>query len=192
MNQPDEPRPPLTPPRRFLLAAAAVCGFAEATVFFIVPDVLVTAATVRGGLRAGLAAAVAAASGAVVGGLAVALAAAAAPDAVRAGLALVPAITPAMVDRAFAAFATEGLPAMAAGSFGGVPFKIYAAAAGETGAALLPFAAAAFAIRLSRFVLAALAVAALRRLLRVSDRTAAVLLAVFWTGFYAWYFSVAG
>ncbi len=151
-----------------------------------------TAITLRWGLRAGLDGSVFAAAGAVAGGIVVALVAAAHPDGVRGALALVPAISPAMVDRAMDDFAGSGLVAMAAGAYGGVPFKIYAAAAGATGTVLLHFAAAAFLIRLSRFVLAALAVAALRRLVPVGDRTAAALLAVFWIAFYAWYFSVAG
>jgi membrane protein YqaA with SNARE-associated domain len=79
--------------------AAALWGFAEATVFFIVPDVLLTAAAM-GSLRRGLRAAGFALAGAVAGGVAVMLWARADPEGVARMLLAVPGISEALVERA--------------------------------------------------------------------------------------------
>ena len=89
------------------------------------------------------------------------------------------------------AFAASGYLAMLRGAFAGVPYKIYAVAAGEEGRPVLPFLLASVLIRLPRFALTVLVTravaAALAPVLGVRGRAA--LLGIFWAVFYAIYWS---
>lgn len=166
---------------------AATWGFAEATLFFVVPDVLVTWLALSS-LRRALAAALAAAFGAVAGGAA--MHTLAAHDPVTAYLLLmgIPGITERMIASANGALAEGGGAAMLAGAWSGVPYKIYAVAAGAEGWPLVSFLSVTGVVRLPRFLVAALLAAALGR---ISGRPR-TLLAAFWILFYAAYFALAG
>ena len=110
---------------RFGLWACFVWGVAEATLFFIVPDVVVGAVALHRPSRS-LAAAGAAVAGAVVGGAALALVVAAvgpdALDVVRA----VPGIPDRMVDASSAEVQARGGVALLLGPAAGIPYKLYA------------------------------------------------------------------
>jgi hypothetical protein len=114
------------------------------------------------------------------------------PDGVRAVLAALPAIDAAMVRRVAESYAAEGLGAAFVGSFSGLPYKLYAAAAGTAGTPIALFVLLTPLIRLPRFLLVA-AIASLAgrclggRLSRVRLRG---LYAAVWLAFYAAYFSI--
>jgi membrane protein YqaA with SNARE-associated domain len=176
------------------LTIAALWGFFEATVFFIVPDVWISAIAMRRGWKAGLSAAGVACFGALLGGFVMYLWGSRGTETARHILDLVPAVSPVMVAGAGEDLRLHGLIAMLTGAFTGVPFKIYAVEAGALKPGLMPFLLMAFAARLTRFVLAALIAAAAANGLRhfLSERTILLLLAAFWVFFYAWYFTVTG
>lgn len=177
-----------------ILAVAAFWGFAEATVFFIVPDVWISFIAVRHGWRAGVLAACLACVGALIGGGVMYYWGGQEPDAARRLLDMIPAISPKMIWMTGYELNDRGLASMILGAVTGVPFKIYAVEAGAAGTGLIAFLSIAIIARLSRFIAGALIAAIAAKLLRrfVSIRTIALLLAGFWILFYAWYFSVTG
>lgn len=170
-------------------------GLAEATLFFIVPDVwlsLIGARSVRAGLRV----CAWTLAGALVGGTMMYAAGAAAPSGTRAMLADVPAISASMIATVDRSLQSQGLTAVLVGPARGRPYKIYAAEWGASGGALLPFLGVSVPARLIRFLLSIAAAAAIARILapwthRRIGRERAVLLAI-WTVFYALYFRAVG
>lgn len=175
-----------------LLALVALWAFAEAILFFLVADVPISFVAVRYGVRKGVVAALIAAVAATVGGAVTWLWAARDPAGATAMMAALPAIDAALIAETRAAFAADGRSAMFWGSLSGVPYKLYALAAGSGGMALALFLLASLLVRLPRFLFAALGAAALSRLLSrwLSLRARLAILAGFWLLFYAWYFSV--
>lgn len=170
------------------IAASALWSFAEATAFFVVPDVILSAATVRCGFRVGLIAALVAAITAAAGGLLVYLATAHGLVDPFALFDRLPAISAEMIAEVRAAFAGDDWrSAMLAGSFSGVPYKLYAASAAAAGTPLAAFLIWSVPIRLARFALIAGAAALLRPLLLkwVGPRWVLLPVALMWIGFYA-------
>jgi membrane protein YqaA with SNARE-associated domain len=184
------------PPRldhgqRAAKAGAAAWGFAEATVFFIVPDVLLTRLALRD-LRLALLAAAYAVGGALAGGALLWWAAGHgyAPQLLTA-FAYLPGISPRLVHETGAAIGADGLKALFVGGFVGEPYKLLATHAGAQRIALAPFLAVSLAARLSRFVVTILvAWAAGRALTALSLRAKQWLHAMAWLAFYAWYFTI--
>ena len=176
-------------------AVAFAWGLGEATVFFIVPDVWLTAlALVR--LRLALEAAASALAGALVGGAAMALYAARHADRSIALLERVPAIGPALIARVHEQIGAHGLWAVALGPMRGIPYKIFAVDWGSRGGDLLAFLLISVLARGVRFVLSPLVTAGalviLSPLTRRRRSVEVVLLASFWIGLYAIYFSRFG
>lgn len=166
-------------------------GFAEATLFFIVPDVGLTYAAIdspRIALRRMLWATL----GALIGvAIMYAWAAAAHPSAHKA-VALVPAISDRMIDAARADLSAVGPWSMFPAAFTGVPIKVYAIHAGDLRTPLwliLPILALA---RLVRFGASIALAWAIRRTLarRLSDAHARRVLIAFWILFYAAFFAL--
>ena len=173
-----------------VLALVAVWAFAEAILFFIVADVPIMAIGIRLGLRRAIAAAGIAALAAALGGLAMLEWVAQAPAASRAALESLPGITPALADRAIADWSRGGTMAMLAGAFSGVPYKLYAYAAGVEGAGAAGFFLASLGARLPRFLLAALVAGIAGPHLRrhLSPQVLWPLFIGCWAVFYAAYF----
>jgi hypothetical protein len=159
---------------------------AEAAIFFIVADVPISWIAVRSGTRAALIAAVVAAFASVVGAFAILAWPGGEAEALMASL---PAIDPALIERAADGY-HRGPAAMLAGSFSGTPFKLYALEAARNGGygllLLAPF------LRLPRFLGVALFVSGISRLLsdRLDVRRRLALLSLCWAAFYLFYFSV--
>ena len=177
-----------------LRVAAFFWGLAEATLFFIVPDVLLTAIALRSPRGAVLASLVALA-GAVAGGLVMFWWAQANPGAAREAVLAVPAISEPLMARAQELLAEQGLLlGMIWGSVSGIPYKIFAVEAAANGTGALAFALASLPARLLRFLLAIGAVVLLSRTVfaRLSDRARALVLGVFWVVFYGGYFAAMG
>ena len=147
--------------------AAALWGLAEATFFFIVPDVIISMIAVQGRLRAALGAALAALAGALAGGwLMHAWGAGASEKVIRGFLDAVPAISADMIERAYAALHELGAWAVLWGPLTGTPYKIYAALAPHAGVPVGIFLLISVPARLGRFLLVALAAHVLGRLLK--------------------------
>ncbi len=135
-------------------AVAFLWGVAEATLFFIVPDVLLSAIGLKRGARAGAVASACAALGAGAGGAAMFLWSAHDAAGARAVVLAVPAVSEAMAADAARAMAEHGwFAATLAGPLSFTPFKLYAILAPEAGASAAGFALASVAARLPRFLL---------------------------------------
>ena len=173
-----------------LLLIAAGWSFAEAILFFIVADVPISFIAVRWGWRAGAKAALAASLAATVGGAVTYAWASADPEAARAAILALPAIDAGLADAAAGRLAAEGNLAMLWGSISGVPYKLYALAAGSEDRALLPFLLLTPLVRLPRFLGAALLASGISAAIapRVSLRARFAILGLVWALFYGWYF----
>lgn len=173
-------------------ALALLWGFAEATLFFIVPDVWLSAIAVWRGRRAALLATAWTVAGAVIGGGLIHGWAARDQAAVIALIDRLPAISPAMIAGVGDALDRLGVGAMAIGALSGVPYKIYAAMAPAAGVSLLTFLAMSLPARAIRFLLVAVVADWLNRLLarRLALRWRFTILSLIWAVFYGTYFLV--
>ena len=168
---------------------AAAWGFAEATVFFFVPDVWLSWLALRAPRRA-LYACLWATAGAVLGGAVMVAFGSAEPAAAEALLDAVPGIGPDLVAEVRQELADRGFLALFLGPLRGVPYKLYAVEAGALGlsaAALLLWTVPA---RLLRFLAVTAFAAALAALppLRRRPRLARTLHLLAWSAFYTFYF----
>ena len=177
------------------ILAAALWGVAEATVFFVVPDVLITYAAVRWNFRAGLKLSLATALAAAAGGAVLWWWGAVDANAARAAMLRVPAIGPDLLEKARAGMAGANWPLnLTMGALSGTPYKLYAVEAGARGIDALLFVALSIPARLVRFVLtAALAVTghALFKHLGI-ERWSMRVLALAWIIVYATYWIIRG
>lgn len=174
---------------RLLIAAVPlIWGAAEASLFFIVADVVIGWIALRRGWRDGLIAALFAAVGATLGGAALSLWSAADPARVERLIEAGPAVPQDAVEQARRDLGEPGWRlAMLGSAFKGEPFRVYAAARpGSGGPGLMDFMAATPLVRLPRFMLIALLFGLIGRALtpRVPARVQAGLFAGGWTSFY--------
>lgn len=166
-------------------------GLAEATVFFIVPDVLLTRLALKD-FRSAWIASLWALGGALLGGTALYLAA-------RHGVApflpdafdRLPGISSGLIERTGTTLQNQGLPALASGALSGQPYKLYAVHAGLQNVPFLPFIAASAVARLARFLLTAALVWTIGLgLRRLSETTRFRLHLGGWVAFYILYFTL--
>jgi membrane protein YqaA with SNARE-associated domain len=187
------PDPPLT--NRIAFIAAFAWGLAEATFFFIVPDVLLTWIATRS-LRTSLQATLVALAGALIGGAAVVTFASNAPDTAHAFLLHIPGINAHLLERVSGQVDELGLMAVLFGPLKGIPYKIYAVEWGTRGGALLPFLLISVPARWVRFALSALLARAIAYLLgpltHRRPRIETLILALIWIAFYVFYFTRFG
>ncbi len=137
-------------------ALAFVWGVVEGTLFFLVPDMVLSAVAVHGFMRSLKAAACALAGGMIGGSLMYAwghLDGATAMAVIDA----VPAIPASMILRVKAEMARDGLQAMVWGPVVGIPYKIYAVQAGTMGLPWLAFVAMTIPARVPRFLITCMA-----------------------------------
>ncbi len=164
-------------------------GFAEATFFFIVPDVFLTFMAVRKGWREGLKVAVAALVGALLGGLLMyTWGAGAKLKVIVPFLDVIPAISREMIMHTLAALKENGTVTLLTTAFCGVPYKIPAALASHAGIALPTFFAMSVLGRGLRFALSTLAAAGIAALWRRILPAVSPLWA--WAGFWALFYGV--
>lgn len=175
------------------IAFAAAWGFAEATLFFVVPDVLLTWLA---GFRPRLAwrAVMVCLAGALAGGTLIFVLARSEPATVHAWVAAVPAISEGFMAATGSALREDFGPAMLRAGFTGVPYKVLAVEAGAQGQSLAAFVAFSVPARLSRWVLLVLlargVAAVVRARVRQADRVLWSLWAVGWGLVYAVYLTV--
>lgn len=168
---------------------AALWGFAESTLFFIVPDVLLTWLALSVPLRA-LRACYWALGGALAGALAMIAWAGASPGGAEAALLALPGIGPELVELVRGQLVAEGLPAILMGPVQGFPYKVYVVEATVLGLSAWKLLAVSVPGRMLRFLLVTLIVIGVARgpLRRLSTRTLRILHVVAWTVFYVVYF----
>jgi len=170
---------------------AILWGLAEATLFFVVPDVLLSFVAAYDARRA-LRHVLSALAGALIGGAAMFAWAAASPDAARAAVEKVPYVCPAMWTRVEQELRSDGALALFRGPIAGVPYKLYAVRA-PAHVSFAAFLLMSIPARGARFILvwgfAALAGAGLRRRFPRQPLLCACVHIFSWTAFYAVYWS---
>lgn len=168
-----------------LKLVAFLWGLAEATLFFIVPDVLLSAVALNR-LRAALIACALATAGALVGGTLLFTWGAHDPASAWAVLDRIPAIDATMQSNVRDALNEQGLTALFLGPLTGTPYKLYAVAAGQAGFSLPAFLLVSIPARAVRFVLLCLLVDLIAR--KLPTRARLPVLAACWLAFYGAYF----
>ncbi|MBS1210219.1 MAG: hypothetical protein H6R19_2617 [Proteobacteria bacterium] len=168
---------------------AALWGLAEATVFFIVPDVLLSGVALRCPWSQVWRLCSWSLLGALLGGYVMFRWGAADALAAVAVLQQIPAIDAAMCDAVAQQLREQGLPALFIGPLSGVPYKIYAVQAGGQQLSLLLFLGLSVPARLLRFLAVAGATRWIcERLPGMTTQVRMILWVLGWGGFYAWYF----
>jgi hypothetical protein len=173
--------------------AAFLWGVAEASVFFIVPDVVLSWIGVTRGPRAAGIAALWAACGAALGGAAMYLWAVRDPEGALMFVLAIPAISVSMAEAAARAMNADGwFAATLAGPLSRTPYKLYAVLAPGAGAPLALFAAASVLARLPRFVIVGAGAGLIGRWLqpKLGARRVLMLLGAGWVLFYAAFFAL--
>ena len=176
---------------------AAAWGGAEATFFFIVPDVWLSRIALTNPRRA-VAASVSALGGALAGGVLTYRwgrregAAASART-----LSVLPAISARMVAKVEADMARRGTRALLFSFTRGEPYKVYARTAGLQDVGLGSFLAMSVPARMFRFLavplgVAGLAAAGRRALPQLTPRAELLILGAGWAAFYAVFFRAMG
>jgi membrane protein YqaA with SNARE-associated domain len=173
------------------MLVAALWGFSEATLFFIVPDVFLTVVALRD-RRAALLACGAAVAGALAGGLLLYLWGRADSSGATSALLAVPAIGRGMIQDVRNSLASTGLLALFLGPLKGTPYKIYAVASGDMRLSLPLFLLVSVPARGMRFLLVTFAASWASHGPLAAwplGRKRVVAIAV-WTVFYAVYFAL--
>lgn len=180
-----------TPPARSstLHVFAFAWGLAEATVFFIVPDVLLTRVALSDFRRA-VFASLWAVGGALVGGTVLWFAAHhGSTQFLLNAFDWIPGISRELIIRAAQSLNTHGLSALVTGALSGQPYKLYAVHAGAQNIPLGTFLAISALARFARFLLTATAVALIGRALsRFTAESRQRLHAYAWFAIYTVYF----
>lgn len=181
---------------KFLLGSGGIAlsfawGFAEATLFFVVPDVLLSLVAILS-LRRVWQHVAAAIAGAVAGGALLFLWAQTNPDSAIAVVKKVPFVTERMFAHVDVSFQTRGIVAVYVGPLTGTPYKIYAVVAPRF-VQFRPFLFATIPARGWRFVLVSLfsgaCAAVLRKYGNANLRALARSHALAWTAFYIFYWT---
>jgi membrane protein YqaA with SNARE-associated domain len=173
------------------LIIAFLWGLAEATVFFIVPDVVLGFVALFH-WRRGLLAALVAVAGAVLGGAATYTLAASDPAAATEILLRIPLIDVEMIKNVGAEMQAAGLIALVRGPVRAVPYKVYAVQAGQQQLPLWRFLLITIPARLERLLPVTLAAAGVGVVFRgfIRRRTALVvgIYILLWVGVYVAYY----
>lgn len=171
------------------LVIAAAWGFAEATLFFLVPDVVLSAIAIAD-WKLALWSCVAATAGAMAGGILMHRAGRHDKGRLRAIFLRVPGIGPSMLDRVAQQVAARGFLAVLLGPLYGTPYKLYAAEAGRRNMSLAGLMLMTVPARMLRFLAVTLLAAWLAHGVVPGLETATKYgaWAAAWTVFYAWYF----
>lgn len=174
-----------------ILFAAFLWGFAEASFFFVVPDLYLSFLATAKDRRLGLKGALAALLGALAGGAVIYLWASASPALAAAFIEAVPAISPEMLQEVTRDLSERGLSSLFLGAMTGVPYKVYALQAAGLSLPLESFLLVTLPARLfrwlpviflTRYICAAIAG-------RWSLGAARAALGCFWLLFYAAFFT---
>jgi hypothetical protein len=170
-------------------------GLAEGVAFFIVPDVYISAAMLFS-YRAGIVAWAASIAGSLVAVVVIRVLMLLSAVDYRRFLDAVPGISGSLIERVSFAVSTAGLPYTPLLVLGGVPLKVYAAAAFASGVSLGAALLWTVFARVVRIAPTVLGIAAVRGVFRrrIDEHPGAWLgaLALFWGAFYIFYFRRMG
>ena len=173
------------------LIVAFLWGLAEATIFFIVPDLYLGFVTLFH-WRRGLLATFVAVVGAMAGGMVMYALAAANGAAINELLVRIPLISPDLVRTVAGQMEGSGLLAMVSGPLEAIPYKIYATQAGQQHLPFIPFLFLTILARLERLLPVALASAVCGTVFKrfIQRHTALVVSAygLLWVGVYVLYY----
>ena len=166
-------------------------GFAEATVFFIVPDVLLTWIALQN-YKLAFIACVSVLGGALLGGSILWFIGSDDPGPARALFSGLPGIDSGMIATVTSQVENDGLVALFIGPVIGAPYKLYAVEAGNLGIGLAAFLLVSIPARLMRFAFAVLFAAAISHVLQKRFPLSVLrgVHIVAWIAFYTWYFHV--
>lgn len=178
------------------LIISFIWGFAEASLFFLIPDIYLGAAALFSPIY-GLWNCVFSIIGAMLGGSIMYLMAHKTPQAMLGLMAKIPGISEAMVMRVGDNYQAHGLSAIFLAPWDGIPYKIYAVQAGVLGINYPSFLIATVPARLERFLVVVLIAALLGATLKgnISKNTGRWIMAymLFWAIGYTFYIiSLAG
>lgn len=170
---------------------AGLWGLAEATCFFIVPDVWLSTAG-RKILRIGLVACVYSLVGALIGGLLMFFWGVYDQISANKFLERIPAINIEMINRVNDDLTVKGLIAVVLGPLSGTPYKIYAVQAGELGISVWGFMLVSIPARLIRFILVTMFFHYSLKIVNrvISEKHNIKILLISWLAFYVFYFVV--
>lgn len=173
----------------FQYMVAFLWGFAEATFFFILPDVYLTRLAVFNGRTAFKACIIAAIAACIGGSLMYAFSMHDSGSAYR-FLSLIPAITPTLIEQVNTSVQAHPFYALFVAPFKGIPYKIYAVAFGAERLSFLAFLGTSFVARLFRFFLttsiAFVIIGFLRKYFR--EKTILIIHGIIWLIIYLLYF----
>jgi membrane protein YqaA with SNARE-associated domain len=177
--------------RPWSLWAGFLWGFAEATLFFIVPDVLLTFIALYS-FRRSFKVLAFILLGALVGGTLMFFVGHRSPEQSRAVVLRVPFVSSAMFDRTHQSFERNGIWALTKGPASGIPYKVYCVQASRYSGWPL-FLVASVLARMERFALfwaiAGLVGLIFRKSIRRQPTIAAAVHACIWIMGYAWYWT---
>lgn len=178
--------------RNALDVASFIWGVAEATLFFFVPDVLLSYIGVKRGTKSAARASLIAAIGASLGGVVMYLWSTSDAASAREAVLAVPSISEAMAARAQAAMEESWFVATLLGPLSSTPFKLYAILAPAAGAPLWAFALASIAARLPRFLIVSIGASLIGQGLSrwLSEKQRLWVLIGAWLLFYAVFFTL--
>jgi membrane protein YqaA with SNARE-associated domain len=176
---------------RISIAVAFLWGFAEATVFFLVPDIFLGFVSIFN-WRKGLHLAAATVAGALVGGAVMYGFAANNPPAADKVLTAIPLIDSAMVADVRSQVESGGLSALVTGPLQGIPYKIFAVQSGAQGLPFFQFLLFTILARSERLLPVALLASAFGRFAhKFIRRQTWLVLGIYlalWVGIYIIYF----
>jgi membrane protein YqaA with SNARE-associated domain len=180
--------------RPWVLWAGCLWGFAEATLFFVVPDVLLTLVALYSPRRTPRLVAFIL-LGSLAGGTLMFYLGARNPQQAEATVLRVPFISPAMFDKTHRGFERDGIWTLAGAPGNGIPYKVYCVQASRY-AGWGAFLAMSALARLERFAPFWVVGVGLGVIFRVRIRrrpvVAAVIHAVLWILGYTWYWNRIG
>lgn len=174
-----------------LLTIALVWGVLEATIFFIIPDVIVTYIGLKG-YKAATYAAIASLFGALLGGVIMYVLGIYQFEVIAGFVEKVPAINETMMEEVKGSLQNEGLIAMILGPTKGIPYKIYAIYANQLGIGFISFILASIPARFIRFYLTGLLAAffSVTVLPKLAKKAKVFIWLIVWIIVYVIYFSV--
>lgn len=170
-----------------VLWIAGFWGFAEATFFFLVPDVWLSYLAIES-LPQAIAASLYALAGALNGGAIMWWLGLKSPADTRRFLARIPAIAPSLIAKVGEQIEERGLIAVMMGPLKGIPYKIYAVELGARRRSLVSFLLTSIPARYLRFAFAVGAFWAAGQVLPFALRGKRISVTVFWIVFYWVYF----
>jgi len=174
------------------LITAFIWGFAEATLFFIVPDFLLTLAAIKLGWRKALLLILYCLSGALFGGAVMYGLAVFDVESARSIVDHVPLIQSEMIQRVAAEMQGQWLWDMFVGALTGTPYKVYAIAAPGADVSLAMFLLGSVVVRPFRWILTLLLAAGISATLGKAGlgRFVLPLWAAMWIAFYIFYYAI--